>query len=119
LFVREIRRLAKPQRLPTAITTKLSTQKNLYNILVERVLLGGKIAPHVSAMSWDFIGIKDYFNQEAEEAFDLDGNEVKGVLNGAHTINRRLSRHHARQSLGDGITLRATQADERASLPSP
>jgi hypothetical protein len=55
--------------------------ENLYNILVERVFLGGKLRL-MFGYELLFIGIKDYFNQEAEEAFDLDGNEVKGVLNG-------------------------------------
>jgi hypothetical protein len=60
---------------------ELTYTENLYNILVERVLLGGKLRL-MFGYELLFIGIKDYFNQEAEEAFDLDGNEVKGVLNG-------------------------------------
>jgi len=45
------------------------------------VLLDGKLRV-MFGYELLLIGIKDYFNQEAEEAFDLDGNEVKGVLNG-------------------------------------
>jgi hypothetical protein len=55
--------------------------ENLYNILGERTFAGGRGR---LMFGYELLNIKirDYFNREAEEATDLQGNEVKDVLNG-------------------------------------
>lgn len=60
---------------------ELIYSENLYNILFERVFFEGRLRL-MFGYELLFIGIKDYFGREAEEAFNLDGDEVKGVLNG-------------------------------------
>jgi outer membrane protein assembly factor BamA len=55
--------------------------ENLYNILGERIFAGGR-GRLMFGYELLYIKIRDYFNREAEEAFDADGNEVKGVFNG-------------------------------------
>ncbi|MDW8437264.1 MAG: DUF5982 domain-containing protein [Chloroherpetonaceae bacterium] len=55
--------------------------ENLYNILIERVLLEGRLRL-MFGYELLFIGIKDYFGREAEEAFGTNGSAVPNVLNG-------------------------------------
>lgn len=60
---------------------ELDYTENLYNILAERTFAGGR-GRFMFGYELLFIRIKDYFNREAEEAFDLEGNEVRNVING-------------------------------------
>lgn len=60
---------------------ELDYTENLYNILGERVLFGGR-GRLMFGYELLIIRIKDYFGRKAEEAYDLDGNEVKNVING-------------------------------------
>ena len=55
--------------------------ENLYNILAERVFLGGRLRVMIG-YELLFIKIKDYFGRTAEEAFDAEGNVIKDVRNG-------------------------------------
>ncbi len=60
---------------------ELIYSENLYNVLAEHVFFEGKFRV---MFGWEllFIGITDYFNREAEEAFDSEGNELEGIRNG-------------------------------------
>jgi len=60
---------------------ELDYTENLYNILGERTFAGGR-GRFMFGYELLYIKIKDYFNREAEEALDSEGNVIKGVLNG-------------------------------------
>jgi hypothetical protein len=55
--------------------------ENLYNILAERTFAGGR-GRLMFGYELLYIKIKDYFNREAEEAFDAEGRPLGRVLNG-------------------------------------
>jgi hypothetical protein len=60
---------------------ELDYTENLYNILGERTFAGGR-GRFMFGYELLIIRIRDYFNREAEEAFDSEGNAIEGVLNG-------------------------------------
>lgn len=60
---------------------ELHYNETLLNILVEKVLFGGELRV-MFGYELLFIGIRDYFNLPAEEAFDEDGNELPNIVNG-------------------------------------
>lgn len=60
---------------------ELDYTENLYNIVVERTFDGGR-GRLMFGYELLYIKIRDYFNREAEEAFDINGNQVSGVVNG-------------------------------------
>jgi hypothetical protein len=60
---------------------ELEYSEKLFNVFAERTFFNGR-GRFIFGYELLFVGIKDYFGKIAEEAYNVNGNEQLGVLNG-------------------------------------